>query len=318
VKKLLILFAAFLTLSAAQIVQDGVIKTKNSVLGIHVYQNLLFAATNNGTVEIFDLKNNSLKNEIMLPQFKSGFSDELVSPRVINTDTLDGEKVLILSDDTQGGKALFMYEGGELRQIFSHKDKLNISKAYFVDESKIILGTLGNEIKLYDLKQKTFLYSVQPYWSMLTDFSLSHERNLAFVASEGGMVYMYDTQSGKKLREFALHTDITLGVSFASGVIVGGGADKKCSIAFVNENKTYYINTAFPIYAVGISSSGKRAACVLNEQNDILLFDTASGTERVVLRGNPEHHRVNTIIFLGENDIITASNSRDILRWRLK
>ncbi|MDR3346573.1 MAG: hypothetical protein LBS73_05290, partial [Campylobacteraceae bacterium] len=161
-KKLLMLFAAFLTLSAAQMVQDGVIKTKNSVLGIHVYQNLLFAATNNGTVEIFDLKNNSLKNEIILPQFKSGFSDELVSPRVINTDTLDGKKVLILSDDTQGGKALFMYEGGELRQIFSHKDKLNISKAYFVDESKIILGTLGNEIKLYDLKQKTFLYSVQP------------------------------------------------------------------------------------------------------------------------------------------------------------
>ncbi|MDR1554527.1 MAG: hypothetical protein LBS39_00685 [Campylobacteraceae bacterium] len=317
-KILTIVFILIVSLNADNLLPNAVFSTKNNVISTTVSKNLLFVSTDGGSIEIFDIKTAHLLNTITLPKIKNGFSDELENPRIISTNSLDGKKILILSEDTKAGKAVHIYENGKLEQIFSHEDKLNISKIYFLDNDRVILGTLGNEIMLYELNKKTFLYSVQSYWSMLTDFTLDSKNSLVFSATEGGIIYIHNALSGKKIDEFAAHTDIALNISHSNGVIISGGADKKCFTILLKTGEKYSLDADFPIYATGVSPSGKTGAFILNERNDIALFDTQNRQIKTVLKTAIENKKINNIIFLSEDELIISSNGKEILKWRVE
>ena len=278
----------------------------------------LLVATENGTVEIYNAQTNKLINIIVLPMIKEGFSDIVAAPRVINADTIDGKKIVILSDDTEAGKAVYIWENGILEKIFSAEDKLNISKAYMIDDKHIIIATLGHEIKLYDIANRREIYSVQPYWSMLIDFIVSSDRKTAFSASEGGVIYLFDTASGKQLKQFHAHKDLAMSVASANGVVISGGADLKMSVAHISSGVISHIDRGFSVSAVGISPSGKTGAAMKDEINNIAVFDTKTLKEIALLSGGETDQRIKTILFLNEKDILVFFGGRTIYKWRLK
>ncbi|GHS88719.1 hypothetical protein FACS189487_07570 [Campylobacterota bacterium] len=294
------------------------ITTQNAIISAALAGDQVFVATANGTIEIYDTRSHKLIRTIKLPMIKDGFSDILATPRVINSDTIDGEKIVILSDDTEAGKAVYIWENGKLNKIFSTEDNLNISKAYMIDQTHIIIATLGHEIKLYDIEKKREIYSVQPYWSMLIDFIVSSDRKTAISASEGGVIYLFDIANGKLLKEFHIHKDLAMSIAFANGVLISGGADLKMGVVNVASGAIKHIDRAFSISAVAISPSGKIGAAMKDEANNISVFNTDTLEEIAVLNGGEAHQSIRTILFLNEKDILVFFGGTTIQKWRLK
>ncbi|MFV0480501.1 MAG: WD40 repeat domain-containing protein [Campylobacteraceae bacterium] len=293
------------------------INASASVISSFVFEDSLHVTTDKGTVEIFDTHTLKPKNIITLSKITGGYTEELVSPRVINVDAIDSENLLILSEDSRAGRALYIYNNGNFIQVFSFLDKLNISKAYFYDKNRLLLGLLSNELILYDIPKKEFIYKVQPHWSMLADFTLSSDRQTAFLAGESGIVYMYNVKDGKKIREFSLHVNIIQSQKFASNTLITGGSDKKINVVQTMSSSSYSLNANFPVYAVGISPSGKIGAYVANEDNDINIFNTITKEVIATLHGINPYVSVNGINFLNEKEIVITSSSKTILKWEL-
>ncbi|MDR0468050.1 MAG: hypothetical protein LBG67_04280 [Campylobacteraceae bacterium] len=310
---------AFLLQANELIYPNSSIGAKNSVISSVVNNNILYLVTDNGTIEIFDLKNSKNIKTISLEPIEAGFSTILHAPRVSHIDVYNnGEKLLIVSDDTEAGKALHIHKNGATEKIFSNKDRLNISKAYFLDEDRVIIGLLGNEVILYDLKSKKTAYRVQPYWSMLIDFMLNGDKTLSFVAAESGVVYTLNTQDGVSYKNYDLHTDIILSIDTKKDILITGGADKKLFVYDLENDTKYSFATDFLVYSVGLSPSGKLGAYIANENNDISIFDTKTKDTIATLKGAEKFVNINKIIFLNENEVIASSNNNKILRWKLK
>ncbi|GHV59736.1 hypothetical protein FACS1894103_3730 [Campylobacterota bacterium] len=315
-----ILFCAFVF---ADTLNNGLkpllkITTQSGIISCGLAGDQVFAATANGTVEIYDTRTNKLINTIYLPMIIEGFGDLFAAPRVINADTIDGKKIVILSDDTEAGKAVYIWENGTLNKIFSTADNLNISKAYMIDNSHIIIATLGHEIKLYNIEKKSEIYSVQPYWSMLIDFIVSSDRKTAISASEGGVIYLFDIASGKLLKEFHMHKDLAMSIASANGVLISGGADLTMGVANVASGVIRHIQRGFSVSAVGISPSGKIGAAMKDEANNISVFNADTLEEIAVLSGGETRQNIRTILFLNEKDILVCFGGMTIQKWRLK
>lgn len=315
----LILPMLTLMLYAKNVLQPTILlEANNNVISSFVQNNTLYLATDNGSIEIYSLSNNSKVNFIELEKIMDGFSDDLISPRVSHIDVINDNNILLVSDDSEAGKALHLYKDGKITKLFTYKDRLNISKAYFFDENRIVIGLLGNEMLFYDLNKKEIIYKVHPYWSMLTDFILNQDRTKAFIGAESGNVYIYEVENGKKLKEFELHTDIILNLDFANNTLITGGSDRKITVTNWGSEKSYSIASNFIVSTVGVSPSGNLGAYVAYEDNTIIIFNTTTKQIVATLIGSQKYVNVNNILFLDEKEILVSYNNKKILKWKLQ
>ena len=65
-----------------------------------------------------------------------------------------------------------------------------------------------------------------------------------------------------------------------------------------------------------MSPSGKRAAFTMNEENDIMIYDTQSKEKLATLKG--QKSRLNTILFLDEDRVVGTSDDDRVMVWNLK
>jgi len=313
----LFLFLTFIfssSLLAQTITPTQEIKANGYVYDITADENYLYAGTGHGTLQVYDYRSKKFVKNITLPKIKDFMGDEIY-PKVFSVDYRNG-KYLLLSEGKSGYRELYIHENNVTKKIISIDDKQAIAKAKFINDSHVFMANLGNEVMLYDISNKKELYRFQISQSKFSDFALNIKKDTAVIGCESGEITVVDVQKGKVIKVLkGQNLDNTYKVAIRNGVVTGAGQDRKGSFYTLKSGKGDFIEGSFLIYATALSPSGRLAAYAINEENDIAIYNLGSKAEVVLLKG--QKSTLNTILFLDEKRLFSASSDPKVMMWEL-
>ncbi len=292
------------------------IAVEGSAKDIVVENAILYIGTDKGKMQSYDLKQKKFIGEVKFPDIKD-FMGDTIPTRVSSLDAMDG-KLVMLTDSGIGGYAnIWLHENNQSRLLITHKDKRAIVKVRFVDSTHLLFGYLGNEAALFDIKTKKERYRVQLTESKFSDFALNNDRSKAAFGCESGVITVIDTRTGKTIRELeGINKDNTYKVDFKNGTVSAAGQDRVGAVYDLASGKGKAIRASFLIYATGLSPSAKRVAFAIDEENDIAVYRCSTLTQQYLLKG--QKSTLNSILFIDEQTIVSASDDDTVMLWRLK
>lgn len=286
---------------------------KGAVTDIVLVKDTLYASTSLGTVEVYDTKSKKKKISITLPTLIN-FYDEENPAKVYSIDVLK-DKILILAEGEMGSRELYLYDG-KLTKILDAKKRLTIKKAKFLDEYSIAFATLASEYGVFDMYSKKVRFIKQVSGSMFSDFQLNESKEHLAFTCESGEVFLLKAQNGVVERVFkGQNVDNIYKVDFKNNKIIGAGQDRRVSFYDISSKLSYYLGSEFLVYSVALSPDASLGAYAMNEKNDIGLFKTSDKSLQYVLQG--QRSTLNTILFINKKYLLSASDDKYILEWRL-
>ncbi|MFK5882113.1 MAG: WD40 repeat domain-containing protein [Sulfurospirillum sp.] len=313
-KILLILTILVIQLFAREINSLYTIKTDGEILGVLVQDDKIYASTDSGTVDIFDIEKKELIRVIKFDKIKDFFGD-VSDARVFSIDK-EGGKLLFVSQGEGGFSRVYLYQGKKKSLIFNKRDKLSVVKAKFISKDKIILALLSSQVLLYNLKSKKFIYNKQVSGSKFSDFALNRDRSKMALVDESGSATLIDTKDGKVIKVFkGENLDNVYQVDYKNHIIAIASKDRRCGVYRDDGTLSYYKKAEFMVYSVGLSPDGKMCAYPSDFVNSITIFDTSNKENVYKLVGDKS--TISNIIFTGDKTLFTTSKNK-IKFWRLK
>lgn len=289
------------------------LRANGAVQALHYETGMLYAATDNGTIDIFDTAAQRLKTTVALPPIKDFLGDKI--PAKVYAIDKSEERMIIVAQGTKGFRNLWLYEDAKLRKVIGIEKKWYMRKAMFVDHDKVLIALLSNQLILFDLKNEKVLYDKQLSTSSFSDFTLSEDKKRCVATDESGIVRLIDTLSGGVLKTYSgQNLDRVYQLDYRQGTILTAGQDRRAVL--YSPKSTYYLSFDFLLYSCALSPSAKLAAVAYNEENDILVYKTENGRKRYRLSGHDA--TLTQILFVDETHLFSSSESRTIHFWTLK
>lgn len=292
------------------------IKVEGNVQDMVYVDNSLIISTNAGKIFNYNLEDNNLSKVVTLPKIKDFMGDE-IDANIFSVDYMDG-RYLILSDSGKGGYSnLWIKEGDKPKLILNSDDKLSIIKVRFIDKDHALLGLLSNEALLLDIPHKKIIYRVQLEPSKFSDFALNEDRSKAVFSCESGVLSVIDTKNGHLIKKLkGVNKDNVYKVAFRKGIISGAGKDKRGSIYRLESGKGDFFQGSFMIYATALSPRLKKVAFVMDENNDISVYDLQNKNKIATLHG--QKGSISVLIFKDKDTLFSAGDDNEVNIWKLK
>lgn len=317
IMKIITLLTLLLTLLFSQEINQPMSKftSSGSVVDLLYKDGKLYSATNASCVDIFDFKSRELIKKIEVEKI-TDFMGDIVHSKVYSVDVID-DKILILSQDKQGFRRIHLHQNGKTELLFDYNKGLTIAKAKFLDSNTILLGLLSNELVSYDIKKGTNNWLVQVSGAKFSDFVLNESKSEVVVADESGNLKVHNTKDGKRIKLLSgQNLDNVFQVDYKKGVIATAGQDRRAVIYFPILNSSYYLESNFLIYSVGLSPSGKIVGYSSDENNNVTLVNTATKSNIGKYGGNLM--TLSKIVFINENEFLVASDDNVINLYSVK
>ena len=300
------------SLSAKEISPLFRLEASGLVSDFVVVGNRLYAATDIGSVDIFDLKSGKAVDRIILEpvQVREG---EYIAARIYTVDHYQG-KTLIVSRGADGYRNVWIYQNYELKKIIGEKEKLFPKEARFIDNNRILMGTFGSDIMLYDTDEKYHKYHRHISDSTMGDVDIGQDGKMAF-SDESGAVHIVDIKNGETEKILDKENrDNIYRVAYRHGTVITAGQDRRVGV-YLPGGSSYHIDSDFLVYCVALSPDGKTGIYADGTDQDLQLFDLATRTKKDRLVGH--HAIVNKITFIGEKLLISSGDERFIYIWKL-
>jgi len=315
-KRFVLLMLFFISIVfSREITPQKEIKMQGNVMDIAIVDDLLYASTDGGTLEVYDIKNDKFVNTIKLKKIHD-FMGDLMPPKVYSADFING-KIILLAEGENGSRELYINENGVTTKVITPKDKLTMNKAKFVDDSHVFIGLLSNEIILYDFNKKKQLYKKQLSQSKFSDFALNEKKDKAVISCESGINYLVDVKTGDVIRELkGGNKDNVFKVSFKNSKVSAGGQDRVGAVYDSSTGSYETYNAPFLIYATGLSKDATMVAFAFGVDNEIVIFDTSTNSKKYTLKG--QKSTLNSIVFYDKETIFSGSDDKFIMKWSLK
>ena len=311
---LLVLMIALSPLSAKDIAPAHRLATSGMVYDMLIDEGKLYAATDAGIVDIFDVATKEHLSKIELPQVKD-FMGDLIAPKIYSVDVSKGT-ILMVSAGQAGYRNVYLHDGKALKKIIDSDMKLSIKEARFIEEDTLLLGLMGNELILYSISSGKFLYKVQMSQSHFNDLALNEDKSKVATADESGEVYILNVADGKIVQTLSgQNVDNIYKVDFKKGVVITAGQDRRCAV-YRPGAKAYYMHGSFLIYAAGLSPSGKIGLFATNVENEVQVFNTRTKSKLSMLKGH--NATLTGFAFVNETELFSAAEENSILFWKLK
>lgn len=287
-----------------------------NVIDIVVQEGLLVAGTDGGTLEIYDEKTLELKNSIFFEPIEDFMGNPMPS-KVFSVDKVSfQDRYLALLQSPTSYRRLAIVQDGKIEYIIQESDGLMIKKAKFISGNQVLLGLLSNELVLYDLSAKKIIYRFQLTQSHFSDFVLSEDKTIAASTDESGKVYLVDVARGNVLQTYkGGNVDNIYKLDMKGERIITAGQDRRGIVYDRNSGKFDRYDADFLIYACALSPSADLGALAFTEQNDIVVYELKSGRKLHTLRG--QKSTLNSIVFVDEKKLYSASDDKFIMQWRL-
>ena len=319
-----ILLASFLfciNLFALQTITPTKVYNINGAVMDSVYQNnKIYASTNSGVVDILDMNTNKIIKEIKIPQIKD-FMGDLIDNHVTSIDVI-GDRLLIVAQAQHGKNEIFIYKDN-LEKIISVEKKLSINKARFITKDKFIFVTLDSELYTYDMIQNKIISKLDvrnedsEFNSKFSDFCFNDDKTKIALADESGIIKIVDLGQNKIIKMLKDgNLDNVFKVQWKENILITGGKDKKSILYNLNKNTKKIVNSDFFVYGVALSDNLKLGAYSIDPQNNVVVFETNSLKKLYKLTGT--NMTITSIVFLSNDEIIIASDSKKINYYKLK
>ena len=312
-KVFLLILLLLLTLDAKDIKPTFKLKSIGFVSDFVVVKDKIYVASDEGVVEVFDLKSQKVIEFIALEPLtrKNG---ELQAQRILSIDYFNG-KLLLVTIGESAYRSVWIYENHNFKKIIDESSKLTIKEARFVNDEQIFLATFDSEIVLYDSSESYALYREHISQSTLGDMVLSEDRKSVISADESGEIQRRDINSAKPLQSFqAQNLDNVYHVAHAKDVILTAGQDRRVGIYKQGEKATH-IKSNFLVYCVGISPDAKVGIYSSGEESHLQLFDIKTKKRLDKLVGHKAI--INQIKFINEKELFSSERGRYVYYWRI-
>jgi len=279
----------------------------------------LYASTDAGTVDIFDIASRKTIDRITLPGTKD-FLGDIEPPKIYSIDK-SGDKLLMVSQGEHGFRDVYIYDGKELKRIIDSTKEFFIKKGLFVDDNRILLGQLSSVIILYDISKGKIIYQHaikerRSGGSAFSDMVLSEDKKTLVTADESGEIHFFNVEDFKHIKVLeGQNLDNIYKIDFKRGIVITAGQDRRCAIYKPN-GSAYYLPGEFLIYAAGLSPSGKIGVFASTINNELQVFDTGSKSKIALLKGH--NATLTDFAFIGEREFFSSADERDILFWKIK
>lgn len=303
------LYGSEIQLPSKQFVASG------SVVDMTVHQGKLYSATNASCVDVFDLKTAKRVEQIKVNKIKD-FMGEVIHSKIYSVDAIK-EKLVIVSQASDGFRRVHIYTDGQKELLVSEKDQLYVMKAKFLDEDTVLLALLGSQIVSYDIQEKRQNWKVSVSQSKFSDFVLNEDRDEVVIADESGNLKILRTKDGSLVQTLSgQNLDNVFQVDYKKGIIATAGQDRRVVVYNTLLSSAYYKSASFLIYSVGLSPSGKKVGFASDENNNVSVFETASKKNIGLFGGNKM--TLSKILFLNETDFLVSSDDRTINFYQIK
>lgn len=274
----------------------------------------LIIGTEEGVIDIYDLKEDKLIDKITLPKEKDIWG-EYSRPLIFSVDYLDGRLVFVVRI-ISGWREFYIYENKKLTKLIDATQRQTLQEVKFIDKNRVIFGTMGNEVMLYDLSSKKFIYKVELNQASFSDLVLSEDKKYIYSADESPLITKLLVESGKILQEFKkVNKRDIFSIDYKNSMLLSGGKDKRV-VLYKTPDKYKMTKGEFFVYAVGLNPQATKAAFVKNESDEISVVDTKSLKEIYLLKGHKQ--TIIKIDFYKENELITADEADRIMFWKLE
>ena len=277
---------------------------------------LLVVGLENGTILINDFKTNKNLDKIILPKIHDFMGDLIAMPIYSIDISPDGNNIFILAQGEDAKREMYIYnlKNKKLTHIYETKDTL--MKARYIDNNHIFIALLSDEVELFNLKQKKFLYRTQVGNYVFSTYAINENKTKAVIGDESGSIKIVDIKTGKKLAKIeGFNKDKTISLDFVKNYIINGSSDKRVAIYdVINKNEVLTLTANFLPYASAISPDLKTFAIQFDEKNNIKVFDM-NKKPLFLLKG----HQMPLIDmkYINKNTIISYSPS-EIIIWKIK
>lgn len=291
---------------------SAVIKTDALISDMVVSEGKIYAATDGEGVNIFDLNSFKKLSTLHIPNIKKS-TGESYSPKIFSVDHYKNSTVLV-SESGSDFRNVYLVRDGKTVKIIDNGRGLLIRKIRFVDENRLILGLSGDTVVLMDIAKNTLVYQIQAGGGVFRDLALSPSKSLVAVADESGEITMLDVKSGRHVKTLrGINVDNINRIDYKQNIILSAGQDRRVGVYRAGES--YFIETEFFVYAVGLSPSAMRGVYTDGTENELQVFDTATKAKTSRLRGGEVIF--DTLIFLDEHRLIGAGEENKIYYWRI-
>jgi len=276
-------------------------------------KNYLITALESGNIVIKNMKNFKNIYTIKLPKIHD-FMDEEIAMPVYSLD-IENQKVLILAggEDSKREVYIFDLKTKKLNHIFETSDSL--MKAKFI-KGEILFAYLSDEISLYNLKTKKYLYRIQAGHYVFSTYKLNENKTKVAIGDESGAVKVLDVKNGKKIAELkGFNKEQTLSLDFKNGYVLNASSDKRVAVYKLDTKSSILeFMVKFLPYGATLSPKANKLAVQYDEKNDIIVYDKYQ-TKLALLKGHTM--ALNGITFIDKNKILSFSPA-EILIWKLK
>ncbi len=291
------------------------IKYKGYISKIAYNKTYLIAALEEGKIVIKNFKTLKTNQTISMPKIHD-FMGNLIPMPIFSIDiSPDKTHILILTEGENGKRELFIYDiiSKKLSHIFTSKKTL--MKARFITKNTILFGLLSDEVALYDLNKRNWIYQKQIGNYVFSTFAINDKKDKAVIGDESGNVKIVNIKNGKKITTIkGFNKDKTLSLDYKKNFIINASSDMR--VAIYNEKGTEKLNlkTNFLPYGAALSPNIKSFAIQYNEKNDIKVFDF---NKKLLYTLHGHTMALNGIKYSNENTIISYSPA-EIIIWKLK
>ncbi|MBL0686705.1 MAG: WD40 repeat domain-containing protein [Sulfurospirillum sp.] len=316
-KLLISVFLLIVTIQANTIKPYYSIEASGNVIDIVIVDDMLAVSTDRGTIEAYSITS---KEQIMLNQFPmiKDFMGDDIYPKVFSTDYLKLTKeYLAVVQGVSGSRELFIIKDNKKTRLISEKEKLFISKAKFVDDNHIMVALLSNEYILFDIKKRKKIYSKHISYSHFSDFMLSVDKKTLVGSSESGEITVLNVKDGTIIKTLkGANVDNVYKVDIKNSKVLAAGQDRRGTVYDLGTGSYSRFDSNFLIYAGALSPSARLAAFAFTEDNDIVIFDILLNKRLYTLKG--QKSTLNSIVFIDEENLVSGSDDKFIMMWKLK
>ena len=318
IKKIFLFCFPLFVLALTTIKPAHSIQSSGNVFDIVVSGNEVYLANGVGVIEVFERKSKTLKPILSLEYIKD-FMGDSIGAKIYSIDKL-GNRLLLSSQGNKGYRNVFVYhlDTKKLTKIIGIDKKMYVKKSLFVDEKTIIMGLLSNQIILFDLEQNKKIYDKQINTSPFSDFALSQDKKTLATTDESGIVQILQVKNAKVIRrQKPTNLDKVYQIDYKNQATLTAGQDRK-SVFYSTQpakKRAYILEFDFLIYSCALNKDASLGAIAYNEDNDILIFDTKTKERKYNLHG--QDATMTKIVFLDDNTLLSASESKTIHLWKL-
>ena len=313
-KKIVILVIGIMALAYQTLLPSKTIKYDYYISKIALNSDYLIAGLENGEIVIKDFKNLKTLYKFSLPKIHDFMGDLIPMPIYSLDISPDNKTLLILAEGEDAVRELFLFDlkNRKLNHIFTTKQTL--MKARFINDSQVFFGLLSDEVGLYDLKTKKWIYKIQAGNYVFSTYALNENKTKAAIGDESGAVKVIDVINGKKINEIkGFNKDKTLSLDYKKNYIINGSSDMRVGVYTDDGALKTALRAKFLPYAAALSPKIDNFAIQYDEANDIMVYSIYK-KPLFMLKGHTM--ALNGMKYLSDTEILSFSPA-EIIIWKL-